>query len=196
LSYERWAPTCAPQWAPSLGTTDEENTTTLLYPTRITPVPPPDGARHLPLLPDHPCRPTDKVQSVTDTGGSFDLDLAAAQLRANSSDVRILVKVLVDQLSDALGSRLKVERTGGRFRKSDDIKSLTITMEDDQFGAVVDEPALRCTIGHSSGGIRIRSERVDLDTWLARLLTVLKAEAEHSQAVRQALENIVIGGNS
>jgi hypothetical protein len=129
-------------------------------------------------------------------GESFDLELAAAQLRADGTDVRILVKVLGDQLSDALGTRLKVERTGGRFRKSEEIRSLTITMEDDQFDAVVDGSLLRCTIGHSSGGIRIRSEKVDMDSWLNRLLAVLKAEADHSQAVRQALENIVIGGNS
>ena len=142
-------------------------------------------------LPGH----TGRVQEVTEPGGPFDLELAAAQLRADSTDVSILVKVLVDQLSDALGSRLKVEKAGGRFRKSDEIKSLTITMEDDQFDAVVDGPVLRCTIGHSSGGIRIRSEKVDMDTWLNRLLTVLQAEADHSQAVRQALENIVIGGH-
>ena len=129
-------------------------------------------------------------------GDSFDLELAAAQLRADSSDVRILVKVLVDQLSDALGPRLEVQRAGGRFRKSDEIRSLTITMGDDQFDAEVDGAVLRCTIGHSSGGIRIRSEKVDMDTWLGRLLTVLKAEADHSQAVRQALENIVIGGST
>ncbi len=127
---------------------------------------------------------------------SFDLELAAAQLRADSADVRILVKVLVDQLSDALGPRLQVERSGGRFRKSEKIKAITITMEDDQFDAVVDGSALRCTIGHSSGGIRIRSEKVDMDAWLNRLIAVLKSEADHSQAVRQALENIVIGGNA
>ena len=39
-----------------------------------------------------------------------------------------------------------------------------------------------------------RSEKVDMDTWLNRLLAALKAEAAHSQAVRQALESIVIGG--
>jgi hypothetical protein len=126
---------------------------------------------------------------------SFDLELAAAQLRADGTDVRILVKVLVDQLSDALGPRLSVERAGGRFRKSDEIRSLRITMEDDQFDAEVDGSILRCTIGHSSGGIRIRSEKVHMDAWLDRLLAVLKAEADHSQAVRTALENIVIGGN-
>jgi hypothetical protein len=126
---------------------------------------------------------------------SFDLEMAAASLRADGSDVGILVKVLADQLGDALGSRLEVQRAGGRFRKSDQVRSIRITMEGDQFDAEVDGPTLRCTIGHSSGGIRIRSEKVDVDEWLTRLLTVLKAEAANSQAVRQALESMVIGGN-
>jgi hypothetical protein len=126
---------------------------------------------------------------------SFDLEMAAASLRADGSDVGILVKVLADQLGDALGSRLEVQRAGSRFRKSDKVRSIRITMDGDQFDAEVDGPILRCTIGHSSGGIRIRSEKVDVDEWLTRLLTVLKAEAANSQAVRQALESMVIGGN-
>ena len=68
-------------------------------------------------------------------------------------------------------------------------------MGDDQFDAEVDGDRLSCVISHSSGGIRIRSEAVDVDVWLARLLTALEAEAAHSQAVRLALETIVIGGS-
>ena len=106
------------------------------------------------------------------------------------------MKVLADQLAEALGSRLEVKRSGGRFQKSDEIRSIRITVEDDQFDAEVDGNTLRCTIGHSSGGIRIRSEKVGVDDWLSRLLAVLKAEAAHSQAVRQALESMVIGGTT
>ncbi len=131
---------------------------------------------------------------VTDDG--FDLELAAASLRADGSDVRILVKALVDQLADALGARLEVQRSGGRFRRSDQIRNLRITLGDDEFDAEVDDTVVRCAVGHSSGGIRIRSEKVDLDAWLARLLSALQAEAAHSQVVRQALENIVIGGSA
>ena len=127
---------------------------------------------------------------------SFDLELAAASLRADGTDVHVLLKVLVDQLSDALGNRLRVERGGGRFRKSEEIKSLNVAMGDDQFEAVVEGPSLRCTVGHASGGIRIRSESVTLDEWIARLLGALQAEAAHSQSARLALENIVIGGRS
>ena len=125
---------------------------------------------------------------------SFDLELAAASLRADGSDVGILVKVLADQLGDALGSRLVVQRAGGRLRKSDKVRSIRITMGGDQFDAEVDGAALQCTIGHSSGGIRIRSENVGVDEWLARLLAALQAEAANSQAVRLALESMVIGG--
>jgi len=133
---------------------------------------------------------------VSGTDDSMDLELAAASLRADGSDVRILVKVLADQLADALGSRLQVTRAGGRFRKSDEIRSIHIVMDDDQFDADVDGDVLRCTIGHSSGGIRIRSEKVTVDVWLGRLLAALKVEADHSQAVRQALESMVIGGTA
>jgi hypothetical protein len=132
---------------------------------------------------------------VTGMDDSMDLELAAASLRADGTDVRILVKVLADQLADALGSRLEVQRSGGRFRKSDEIRSIRISIDDDQFEAEVDGDTLRCTIGHSSGGIRIRSEKVSVDLWIARLLGVLKAEAAHSDSVRRALETIVIGGN-
>jgi hypothetical protein len=89
-----------------------------------------------------------------------------------------------------------VRRAGGRFRKSDEIRSLAINMGEDQFDAEVDGDVLRCTVGHSSGGIRIRSEKVSVDLWLARLLGALKVEADHSQAVRQALESMVIGGTA
>jgi hypothetical protein len=89
-----------------------------------------------------------------------------------------------------------VERAGGRFRKSEEIKSVQITLGDDTLRADVDGPTVRCSIGHASGGIRIRSEQVEMDAWLTRLLTILHNEASHSEQTRLALENIVIGESS
>ena len=126
---------------------------------------------------------------------AFDLSMAVSQLASNSTDLRIMLKLLVAQLSDALGDRIAVERAG-RFRKSDEIKSVRITLGDDTLEAAVEGGTVRCTIGHSSGGIRIRSEQVGMDVWLTRLLTTLQAEAANSEQTRLALENIVIGGQS
>ncbi|MGC1239621.1 MAG: hypothetical protein WA860_12625 [Acidimicrobiales bacterium] len=132
---------------------------------------------------------------MTFADDSDDLRMAAASLRSNSSDVHILLKALCDELSDTLGDRLRIERAGGRFHKSDAISSVSISIAGSQFEAAVDGAALQCHVGHVSGGIRIRSESVDIDQWILRLLEALKEEAAHSDSARRALENIVIGGN-
>jgi hypothetical protein len=126
---------------------------------------------------------------------SYDLTMAAASLRSNSSDVHVLLKALCAELADTLGERLHVESAGGRLRKSGAIASVRITMGGDTFEAAIEGPVLRCTVGHFSGGIRIRSETVDMDEWIIRLLGALQAEAAHSESARLALEHIVIGGD-
>lgn len=126
---------------------------------------------------------------------SYDLNMAAAALRSNSTDVRQLVRALCDELSDTLGDRLKVQHGGGRFHKSEDISSVQISMANNLFEASIDGASLNCTLGHISGGIRIRSETLSVNDWILKLLESLRDEAAHSDAARLALENIVIGGN-
>jgi len=125
---------------------------------------------------------------------AFDLDLATASLLSDGNDIDMLLRVLVKQLSEALGERLSVEREGGLFKKSDKIKAVDVTLGSDGYRAEVNRGQVVATVAHSSGGIRIRSEKVTMDQWVRRLLESLRAEAAHSQTARQALENIVIGG--
>ncbi len=124
----------------------------------------------------------------------FDIDLLASSLEADYSDVRILLRVLAERLSGALGDRLRVERDGGRFRKSSEVRRLSVVLGDDELTASLEDGRLDTSISHRSAGIRIRSERVALADWLRRLLESLREEASYSQATRQALESIVIGG--
>jgi hypothetical protein len=131
-----------------------------------------------------------------DTDDAFDLDMAAAMVQSNATDVHIMLKVLAGQLSEVLGPKVVVDRAGGLLRKSEAVKALEVTLGDDVLRAQIDGASVRCSIAHSSGGIRIRSESVDLDSWLRRLLAALQEEAAHSEVARQALERIVIGGSS
>jgi hypothetical protein len=133
---------------------------------------------------------------MADTDDAFDLDMAAAMVQSNATDVHIMLKVLAGQLSEVLGPKVVVDRAGGLLRKSEAVKALEVTLGDDVLRAQVDGATVRCSVGHSSGGIRIRTESVDLDTWLKRLLVALQEEAAHSEVARQALERIVIGGSS
>jgi hypothetical protein len=135
-----------------------------------------------------------EVTGPSDDG--FDLDLAVSALASNSTDVRIMMKLLVNGLADTLGGRLVVERQGSRLRKSEEIRNVQVTLGNDVLRAEIDGASVRCTIGHSSGGIRIRSDQVDMGTWLKRLLGALQAEAAQSESTRLALENIMIGDTS
>ena len=134
--------------------------------------------------------------SDLDGGGAFDLEMATAALLADGKDVHMLLGVLAKQLASALGDRLTVARKGGRLRHSEEIKALQVSVAKEDFRAEVHGGGVTCTVGRTSGGIRIRNEEVDMDEWLRRLLTNLQIEAAHSQSARLALENIVIGGNS
>ncbi|MHB1210149.1 MAG: hypothetical protein ACYC1I_10670 [Acidimicrobiales bacterium] len=133
---------------------------------------------------------------MQDDDSSLDLNVAAATLRANSTDVHILLKALCDELAPVLDSRLKIERASGLLRRSNTITSVQIVMSNDLFEATLDGASVRCSVGHVSGGIRIRNEVVSMDGWLVKLLGALKDEAAHSDAARQALEHIVIGGTT
>jgi hypothetical protein len=141
-------------------------------------------------------RPMTMEPANDPSGDGFDLELAISSLQSNSTDVRIMLKVLAEQLAGVLGDRMQIERAGGRFRKSDEIKSMQIVLGDDTLRAEVEGATVRCSIGHASGGIRIRSEQVGMDAWLARLLSTLHNEATHSEQTRVALERIVIGETS
>jgi hypothetical protein len=135
------------------------------------------------------------LEPAGQTGGGFDLEMAVSSLASNSTDVSLMLKLLVGELASTLGNRLVVERRGGRFRKSDELSSVQVTLANDVLRADVDGASVRCTIGHSSGGIRIRSDQVDMATWLKRLLGALQQEAAQSETTRLALESIMIGDN-
>jgi hypothetical protein len=130
------------------------------------------------------------------TDESMDMDMALASLRADGGDLKTLLNLLASQLQDALGKRLEVERAGSLLHKSTDVRKLRITIGDDDFEADSSSGDVTCTVGHRSGGIRIRSERVDGDVWLGRLTASLKEEAARSDSLRRALETMVIGGSS
>jgi len=135
----------------------------------------------------------DALEPAGEPGG-FDLELAVSSLASSGTDVRLMLRLLVDQLAPALGGRLVVDRGGGFLRRSEEIRAIQVALANDVLRAEVEGGTVRCTIGHSSGGIRIRSEQVDMGTWLTRLLGALQAEAAQSETTRQALENIMIGG--
>jgi hypothetical protein len=132
-----------------------------------------------------------------DAGGPMDMQMAAAALLANNKDVKMMFRVLGKTLQDAFGDRVEISHpSGGLFHKqSDEIKSITVHLDPDDYEAYLDGPSVRCSVGRSSGGIRIRSEQLPVEQWLTRLLSALQLEAVNNQSAQAALQNVIIGGN-
>jgi hypothetical protein len=132
-----------------------------------------------------------------DLPGQVDMQMAASALLANNKDVKMMLRVLGKSLQDALGDRVDVAHaTGGLLhRQSDEVKSITVHLDQDDYQAAIDGPAVRCTVGRSSGGIRIRNEQLPVEQWLTRLLSALQTEAVSNQSAQAALQKVIVGGS-
>lgn len=124
---------------------------------------------------------------------AFDLDLAISSLNADGSDVQLMLRLLTEKLAAVLGDRMEVTRAGGLLKRSNTIEKVEIRLRDCGLEARLSGASAEFVIGQVSGGIRIRTERVDASNWTRRLLEELQAEATHSASARQALESIMIG---
>ncbi|MDA8301789.1 MAG: hypothetical protein M0005_09650 [Actinomycetota bacterium] len=135
---------------------------------------------------------------LTEPGGGMDLEMAAAAVLADNKDVRLLLRVLGNSLKEALGDRVQVAHATGSLlhRRSEDVTRITVHLDEDDYEAQLEGGSVRCTVGRSSGGIRIRSEQLPVEQWLTRLLGSLQREAVDNQSARAALQNVIIGGGA
>lgn len=129
-------------------------------------------------------------------GAQPDMQLAASALLADNSDVKMMLRVLAKNLEDSFGSAVEVSRSSGRFlhHAAGEVKTVTVHLSQDDYQVDLDTHPVRCTIGRSSGGVRIRNEQMPLEQWLPRLLSALQEEAAHNQAASNALRSVIIGG--
>lgn len=125
---------------------------------------------------------------------SLDLDLLAASLRADGSDLGAFVEGLAAKLEEALPRRVRVQRRrpgllGGRklVRRIElDAGDRRLELERGERGAI----QTRCA--RLSGGIVLKSEALDTEAWLTALGQALADEARRSETTRQALERLLI----
>lgn len=123
--------------------------------------------------------------------GSTDLDLLAASLRADASDLDAFVEGLAVKLEDAVPGRVQVSRRGG-FRKPKRVQRIVLDAGDLRLELLYDGGALETSCSRLSGGIVLKREPLDTDAWVAALGEVLTEEAKRSETTRAALERLIM----
>jgi hypothetical protein len=136
------------------------------------------------------------MEGIFSTDGPVDMEMAAAALLADNRDVKTMLRLLAKTLRSTLGERVEVTyRTAGILhRPTEEVRTVVVHMDNDDYVADLEGGAVRCSVGRSSGGIRIRNDQLPIEQWLARLLSALKELATRNQSARAALESVIVGG--
>lgn len=134
---------------------------------------------------------SDYLPEPADDPAGIGFDMLAASIRADASELASFLTVLGRKLLDALPGQVILERERKRFRETDRIRRIEVTLDDQRFemeeaGAV---PVAR--ISHVVRGMRLRSDDVQLDEWIEQLSRKLAEVAAKSARSRDAIAGLL-----
>ena len=127
-----------------------------------------------------------------DESAALDLDLLAASLRADSSDLGAFVESMAAKLEEAVPGRVRVERRRSGMFGPKAVRGVVVDLGDRRLELRADGGAVQTSCARLSGGIVLKNEAVETDAWLAMLSEALAAEASRSEATRKALERLLM----
>jgi hypothetical protein len=126
-------------------------------------------------------------------GAAIDMDLLAASLRADASDLNAFVESLAAKLEDAIPGNVTVERSRRGMLGPKLVRRIAVDAADHRLELVRGAGESVQTTGcRLSGGIVLKRESLDMDAWLAALGATLADEAQRSKQTRQALERMLL----
>ena len=129
---------------------------------------------------------------VSSDSAGVDLDLLAASLRADSSDLSAFVESMAAKLEEAVPGRVRVDRRRAGMFGPKTVRNLSVDIGDRRLELRAERGAVQTRCAKLSGGIVLKNEELDIDAWLAMLSEALAAEANRSEATRRALERLLI----
>jgi hypothetical protein len=131
------------------------------------------------------------LRSVSSESAGVDLDLLAASLRADSSDLSAFVESMAAKLEAAVPSRVRVDRRRTGMFGPKTVRSLSVDLGDQRLELRAERGAVQTRWARLSGGIVLKNEELETDAWLAMLSQALAGEAIRSEATRKALERLL-----
>jgi hypothetical protein len=131
--------------------------------------------------------------TIDESDPGIDIDLLAASLRADASDLGTFVEALAVKLEEAVPGGVTVERRrdgmfGPKLVRRIALDAGGVRLELRAQGMSIDT---RCS--RLSGGIVIKTEELATDAWLRALGEALAVHAGRSQVTRQALDRLLNG---
>jgi hypothetical protein len=124
---------------------------------------------------------------------ALDIDLLAASLRADSSDLRAFVEALASKLESAVPGSVRVQRRRDGLFGAKRVQRIALDAGDQRLELETSGGGMQTRCSRLSGGIVLKSHAVDTEEWLEALGEALATEAKRSETTRRALERLLNG---
>ena len=126
-------------------------------------------------------------------GEPLQVDMLAASLRADATDLKAFLEALASKLAGALPMATVVTRQNKLFSKEHPVREIAITLGDYQY-RIVHEPqrpllTLRAKVVR---GIVLKTDQLPMDRWIDELAGELAQEAAQSAQAHAALERFLL----
>jgi ATP phosphoribosyltransferase regulatory subunit HisZ len=123
-------------------------------------------------------------------------DLVAAEVRANAADTGTFFRVLASKLAEALGDRVKLERSGGLFKRERPVTAIELDLTDAGAGTILcarrqSGGVVACTVARRVRGIVLSTKQVSMREWVEELVSALSDEARRSEQTWKALHGLL-----
>jgi hypothetical protein len=121
------------------------------------------------------------------------VEMFAASLRADNTDVKAFLEALAVKLEGALPGLTTVTRQGGMFAREHPVREISVSLGDYQYRIGRDKQgpmtAQRAKIVR---GIVLKTEQIPVDQWIDELSEALVQVAGQSMQTRAALERFLL----
>lgn len=128
---------------------------------------------------------------MTTEDDGLDIDLLAASLRADASDLGAFVEALAVKLEEAVPGAVRVQRKRDGMFGPKRVSQIALDAGGQRLELRADHGRVQTRWARLSAGIVLKSEPVPTDEWLAVLSRALADEARSSVTTRQALERLL-----
>jgi len=123
--------------------------------------------------------------------GLTKLGVAGALCREYEADERAFLGFLAESLQRALGSDVELTYNGGFLTKKT-LRGVAFTSGEDRF--VLEDPGhgpLKAKMTHVVRGIALKTEAIEIESWLAIVSEIVERKAAKHAAARQALQKML-----
>lgn len=135
-----------------------------------------------------------QLQRMSDElGEPLQVDMLAASLRADATDLKAFMEALANKLAGALPNATVVTRQNKLFSREHPVREVVITLGDYQYRISYEPPKPLLTLrAKIVRGIVLKTEQLRMDQWISALAEDLAQEAAQSAQAHAALERFLL----